>query len=87
MALKVNATLTFKGYDVDDNGVKLHFVCADPGGGEANDYYLSLTFADLSTVTDLASFNTLVTTRLQRNLRLTGVASKLDALIGRSLVI
>lgn len=87
MAVKSNAVFRFTDYAVGDDGVRLHFVCADPGAGEASDYYVLLTFADVQGLTDLASFNTLVMTRLQRNVRAQGIASKLDALISRTVTI
>ena len=40
MAVKTNATMTFVSYEVEDAGVRFHFVCPDPGPGELSDYYL-----------------------------------------------
>lgn len=87
MAVKPNATFRFTDYLVDDDGIHLHYVCLDPGGGESSDYYLLMTFAEAEGITNLASYNAWITARLQRNIRAAGIASKLDSLIGRAVTI
>lgn len=87
MALKAGATLTFTAYAVEDGGITLRFLCADPGGGEPSDYGIVLTDADLATVSTALQFRTLVQNRLQRKFRAAGIASRLDPLIGQSVTI
>lgn len=87
MPVQPNATFTFTSYTVDDGGITLHFVCPNPGPGEANDYYVAVTDAELAAVSTAPQFVTLVTTKLQRKIRASGIASKLDPRIGSSLVI
>lgn len=87
MALKVNAALTFSGYDVNDDGTVLRFVCADPGAGEPSEYSVLLTDADLSAVSTQPQLRTLVISKLQRRYRAAVVASKLDQFVGQSVTI
>ncbi len=85
--LSTNATMIFLDYEVQDNGIRIHFVCPDPGPNEVSDYYITVTDAELSLITTLAKFKTLVLTKLQRKLRASDIASKLDPYIGQSLVV
>jgi len=85
--LKTNATMVFASYDVQDEGIQLHFVCPDPGGGEASDYSCLLTDAELASITTLAELKALAKTKLERKLRAATIATKLDPLIGQSLVV
>ena len=78
---------TFTSYEVQDAGMTLHFVSQDPGAGKPSDYYILLTDADLATVTKLAEFQMLVQTRLKRKVNAVGIATKLDPLIGQSVVV
>ena len=87
MALRVNATMRFDSYTVEDNGIQFHFVCIDPGPGMNSDYYVLVTDAELTGVTSQAQLASLITTKLQRRYRATGAASKLDPFIGQTLVI
>ncbi len=87
MGLQASATMVFNSYEVIDNGINLHFVCSNPGGGEPSDYYVLATDAELATITTQVQLKTLVTTKLQRKLRAQGIATKLDALIGQSITI
>jgi hypothetical protein len=87
MAIKLNAIMTFQDYNIRDDGIDMHFVCLDPGPGQENDYTVFLTDAELASVSTLLQLRTLVTTKLQRKLRASGVATKLDALIGGSITI
>lgn len=84
MALTANATLVFTRYEVTDSGITMIFVCSNPGGGEPSEYPITVTDAELSTVTNVATFRTLVDAKLQRRYRANGIASKLDPLIGQS---
>lgn len=80
-------TLTFTDYTVLDDGIQFHFASPDPGAGQPSDYYVQATDAELAAVTTQAQLRTLVTNKLQRKLRATGIATKLDPFIGQSLVI
>ena len=87
MALRANAVLKFTSYGVEDGGIRLGFVCADPGAGEASDYFVFLSDADLAGVSTLAALKTLVTTKLQRQFRASGIATKLDPLLGTTITV
>jgi hypothetical protein len=93
MGLKVNAEMIFQGYEILDGGINLHFLCLDPSDGQPTDagvptdYYVLITDTELSTISTAAQFKTLVITKLQRKLRATGIANKLDALVGQKVVI
>lgn len=87
MALPVNSTMTFLGYDVIDLGISMRFVCLLPGAGQPTDYSIVLTDAELAGVSTQPQLATLVRTKLERKFRATNIASKLDPFIGQSLVI
>lgn len=87
MALKTNATLQFTSYEVKNDGINLGFTCFDPGPGESNNWFVFVTDTELSGVSNLSQFRTLVLTKLQRKYRAYGVASKLDSLIGQEVTI
>lgn len=87
MPVQANATFTFTAYEVTDAGIRMDFVCPNPGAGEANDYAILVTDAELATVTTLPQFTTLVTSKLQRKIRATNIATKLDPRLGQSLII
>ena len=83
MAVQANATFTFTAYEVGDGGIWLFFVCTNPGPGLANDYNIFLTDAELAAVTTQPQLATLIRTELERKIRATGIASKLDPFIGQ----
>ena len=87
MALKTNATLEFSSYTVLDTGIEMTFTCPNPGPGEYSHYVILLTDAELATVTTQVQLRTLVTSKLQRRYRATGIASKLDQFIGQTLTV
>lgn len=87
MALKINATLQFTSYEVKNDGISLGFTCFDPGAGEANDYTVFVSDTELSGISNLSQFRTLVLSKLQRKYRAQGIASKLDSLIGQEVTI
>lgn len=87
MAINANASLTFTSYEVVDDGTRLNFVCANPGPGLPSDYVVLLTDAEIAGTTTNAQLKTLVTTKLSRKLRATGLASKLDALLGQAVTV
>lgn len=86
MTLKSNLTMIFTSYVVNDDGIMLHFMCPDPGAGEVSDYYVLITDADVTGSATVQTLAALVKTKLQRQLRGTNLAAKLDALIGQSIV-
>lgn len=87
MALATNATMTFRDYEVQDTQIVMHFTCPAPGAGNVSDYYIALTDTELAGVSTQGQLATLVTTKLNRKLRSTGIATKLDAFIGQSLTV
>ena len=94
MPLQANAVMTFtvwepwgKAYIVEDGGIRMHFVCLAPGPGQVSDYFIFLTDTELAGVSNQPQLNTLVTTKLNRSLRATGIASKLDQFVGNSITV
>ena len=87
MPVQANATFTFTAYEVRDDGIRMDFVCLNPGPGQANDYSIVITDAELAAVSTVPQFTTLVTNKLQRKIRASGIAAKLDPRIGAALVI
>lgn len=87
MPPSLGATLTFTGYTVDDAGIRSHFVCLNPGPGQANDYDIFLTDAELAGAQTQAQLVALAQGKLNRLLTAAGLAAKLDLLIGQSLVL
>ena len=85
MTLKTNATMTFNSYKVEEGGIRLVFLCPDPGAGEESYWNVLITDAELGTITTAQQFKDMVKTKLQRLFRATGIATKLDALIGQSI--
>jgi hypothetical protein len=87
MPLQANAIMTFVGYRIEGTGLTMQFVCSNPGGGEPSDYDVFLTDAEVTGTANLAALKTLVTTKLNRKYRATGLATKLDPLIGQTITI
>jgi hypothetical protein len=87
MAIQANATLTFSDYAVTDEGIGFHFVCTAPGPGEPSDYYVAMTDAELAATANAAALRTALTAKLGRKLRASGIASRLDGLIGQNLTV
>lgn len=87
MPLAANAIMTFIGYTIEDTGVRMRFVCSNPGGGEPSDYECLLTDAEVSGSANTAALRTLVTNKLNRRYRATGLSAKLDPLIGQTMTI
>lgn len=87
MALKANAVLTFTDYTVNDDSIRFHFVCADPGPGQDSDYYVTMSDAEIAATANLAALRTAVTAKLTRKLRANGIASRLDAAIGSQITV
>ena len=87
MSLKANASMTFVGYGVGNDGITLNFVCAQPGAGEPTDYLVFFTDTELTAISTQPQLAAAVRAKLERKYRLTNIASKLDAFIGQSLTI
>ena len=87
MPVQANAHFTFTSYEVTDGGIRMFFVCTDPGPGQPNDYDIFLTDAELAPITTAPQLNTLVTNKLNRKIRAVNIAPKLDPFIGQTLVI
>lgn len=93
MPVQANATFRFDSpdggstpaYEVRDDGILMNFVCNAPGPGQPTGYSILLTDAELALVTTQAQLASLVTTKLNRKIRSTGIASKLNTFIGQSI--
>lgn len=79
--------LRFEGYEVTDGGITLHFVAPIPPLRGASDYFILLTDAELAGVSTQAQLRTLVMNKLNRKIRATGIATKLDPFIGQTLTV
>ena len=79
--------MTFSGYCVEDSGVRLNFTAGPRQGGEKSDYSIFASDAELAALSSAADFLTFVTARLNRKVKAAGIASRLDGLIGRKVVI
>ena len=83
-------TLTFTDYTVIDDpvlAIRFHFVSPDPGPNQPTDYYVNLTQTELDGIATQLQLRNALQAKLERKLRANGIASKLDPLIGQSLVI
>lgn len=88
MALtNTNVSLTFTDYEIRDDGIALRFLAADPGPGQESYYTILLTDTELAGIANQAALATLVRTKLNRKLRATGIATRLDGFIGQSIVV
>ena len=87
MAYKANVVLTFVEYEVRDDGTVLTFLAADPGPEQESFIPCFLTNEELATVTTGLQLRNLLQTKLNRRIRASGIASKLDPFIGQSLTV
>lgn len=87
MTLAANAVMTFTAYRIEDGGIRMLFVCSNPGGGEPSDYDVFLTDSELNGTANTAALKTLVTSKLGRRYRATGLSGKLDPLIGQTITV
>lgn len=88
MAVIANASMRFIRYEViDDARIECTFQCDAPGAGEKNLYVIHLTFAEISANSAVQLRDNFVIPRLQRQIRATGISTKLDGLINQSVVI
>lgn len=85
--LRPNASLEFQKWELLDDGLRLHFLCADPGPGEESSYAVTVTDAELSATANLAQLRTLVTTKLERRYRAATIAARLTPLIGQNVTV
>lgn len=80
-------TLTFKGYEILDDGRRLHFVDFDPGAGLPNDIYIVCTDAELAASNTNAALRALVMGKLQRKLVADAVGARLDGFIDQTVTV
>lgn len=79
--------LTFIGYEVTDTGIVLHFTWPNRPTPGVTEFFVLLTDAELSAITTQAQLRTLVMNKLNRKLRATGIATKLDPFVGQTITI
>lgn len=82
--VKAQTPFAFVDAAITDDGVLLHFVCADPGAGLASDYYALVSDADVAAIATADDFDALVGQALGRKLRGAGLVSHLAPYVGRS---
>ncbi len=87
MPLKSDVVLEFESYEVEDTGIRMIFVSFDPGPGQDSRHSIFLTDADLAAITDQPGLTALVQSKLERSIRASGIASKLDPFIGQTLTV
>lgn len=87
MPLRANVQLIFTSYTVEDAGVRMEFLSADPGPGQDSYTYVMLTDAELAGATNQTQLRNLVQSRLERKIRAATIAAKLDAFIGQTLIV
>lgn len=88
MALAPNAVMQFVRYSAEESGIRFHFVCANPGGGEPSDYDVLIEEQALVQATTVPQITALVSAALIRKYRTsTKYAALLDPLIGGEIVI
>lgn len=95
MPVNPNATFTFQSpdggftpaYEVTDDGIILHFVCANPGPGLPTGYSIRFGFSELAAISTQNALRNAVIDKLNTKIRATNIASKLDPFIGQSLTI
>lgn len=73
---------TFSRYVIEDSGIRLWFVCSNPGAGRATDYDILMIDSELSALTTPTQRLAAIKTKLQRKIQAAGIASVLDPLIG-----
>lgn len=82
-----NAVMTFKSYDILDDGTRMNFECLNPGANMPTDYSIFFTNAELAAITNQSQLQTQVTSKLQTKYRGVGVSVKMDPFIGQSITI
>lgn len=78
-----NTQFRFDHYQVEDSGISMAFIAAN----FSDVITIFLSDAELASVSTQPQLATLVTNKLQRKVRATGVASKLDQFIGQSITV
>lgn len=82
MPINANTDFTFKSYTITDDGIDFNFDAFNPGPGQRTGYSVFCTDAELSGITQSSELRSLLQTKLNRKIRATGIASKLDPFIG-----
>lgn len=86
MSIAANAVFTMVGYRLEPELVYLQFRCLNPGPGNATDYEIALTDAEITSNSN-TQLRTLVEQKLLRLFRPTTLTTKLDTLVGQSITI
>ena len=84
--LKEGALLHFSEYLVKDGETILAFLCFDPGPGQASEYTIILTDAEMKNL-PLNDFRKLCQDKLDRKLREKGIRASLDQFLGEEFTI
>ncbi len=88
MPLPVGATMTLVEYAVIDDGIVFRFLCVNPGAGMPSYYDVLMTDAELTATTTQPQLRNALTTKLQRKFQAaSGIATRIDPLIGQTLTI
>lgn len=79
--------MVFAQYLVVHDGIEMEFRCPNPGPGQASEYVIKVTDTELAGVSTQAQLRTLLTTKLNRKIRATGIATKLDQFLNQSITV
>jgi len=79
--------LMFVDYVVTDGGIAMRFLSDNPGAGNESYYTILITDAEMAVISAEPQLRTLVMSKLNRKLRATGFATKLDSFIGQRFTI
>lgn len=80
-------TATFVRYTVHEEGTRLVFTLDGMGPGQDTEITILLTDAEVAGLTTLGLARVLVTAKLQRRLMASGIAPRLDSLLGQSVIL
>jgi len=81
------ASFRFVAYRVKDSTIDMLFDWADAPPGTCTDIVVVLTDAELAAVSSQANLVALARTKLKRKMKAEGIANKLDAAIGQTIMI
>ncbi len=82
LPIKANTQFTLDRYAIEDTGVRFYFIAFDPGPGLESEYNVFIIDGDINN-TNANQMATLITTRLTRKIRATGLTTKIDPIIGQ----
>ena len=72
MPIGPNAIMKLIDYAVEDVGVRVHFHCPNPGGGQDTEWYLFISDVDFKNITNQNQLNTVMIDGLKRMYRAQG---------------